>query len=48
MSKRNPNSYFTFNESLESIERKVKCAFTGGRKNKKNQQELGGESTKIC
>ena len=46
MSKRNPNSYFTFNEPLESIERKVKGAFTGGRKNKKEQQELGGEPQK--
>ncbi|MBY9011325.1 MAG: tryptophan--tRNA ligase [Candidatus Lokiarchaeota archaeon] len=43
MAKRNPNSSFTFNESLESIEKKVKGALTGGRKNKKEQQELGGE-----
>ena len=43
MAKRNPNSYFTFNEPLESIEKKVKGALTGGRKNKKEQQELGGE-----
>jgi tryptophanyl-tRNA synthetase len=46
MAKRNPNSYFTFNEPLESIERKVKGALTGGRKNKKEQQELGGEPRK--
>jgi len=46
MAKRNPNSYFTFNESLELIERKVKGALTGGRKNKKEQQELGGEPRK--
>ena len=46
MSKRNPNSYFTFNESLESIEKKIKGALTGGRKNKKEQQELGGEPQK--
>jgi tryptophanyl-tRNA synthetase len=43
MAKRNPNSSFTFNESLDSIEKKVKGALTGGRKNKKEQQELGGE-----
>ncbi len=46
MSKRNPNSYFTFNEPLDSIEKKIKIAFTGGRKNKKEQQELGGEPQK--
>ncbi len=46
MAKRNPNSSFTFNESIESIERKVKGALTGGRKNKKEQQELGGEPRK--
>jgi len=46
MAKRNPNSYFTFNEPLESIEKKVKGALTGGRKNKKEQQELGGEPKK--
>ncbi|KKN57183.1 hypothetical protein LCGC14_0564620 [marine sediment metagenome] len=46
MAKRNPNSSFTFNESIESIERKVKGALTGGRKNKKEQQELGGEPQK--
>jgi len=46
MAKRNPNSYFTFNETFESIEKKVKGALTGGRKNKKEQQELGGEPQK--
>lgn len=46
MAKRNPNSYFTFNEPLESIEKKVKGALTGGRRNKKEQEELGGEPTK--
>ncbi|MHA1509354.1 MAG: tryptophan--tRNA ligase [Promethearchaeota archaeon] len=46
MAKRNPNSSFTFNESLVSIEKKVKGALTGGRKNKKEQQELGGEPQK--
>lgn len=47
MSKRNPNSYFTFNEPLESIEKKIKGAFTGGRRNKKEQQEFGGQP-QIC
>lgn len=46
MSKRNPNSYFTFNESLDSIKKKVQGAFTGGRRNKKEQEELGGEPQK--
>ncbi|MHA1291289.1 MAG: tryptophan--tRNA ligase [Promethearchaeota archaeon] len=46
MSKRNPNSYFTFNEPLEMIAKKIRGAFTGGRKNKKEQQELGGEPQK--
>ena len=46
MSKRNPNSYFTFNESLESIAKKVRGALTGGRRNKKEQQELGGHPQK--
>ncbi|MFX1371258.1 MAG: tryptophan--tRNA ligase [Promethearchaeota archaeon] len=46
MAKRHPNSYFTFNESLESIEKKVKGALTGGRKNLKEQKELGGEPQK--
>ncbi|NVM44070.1 MAG: tryptophan--tRNA ligase [Candidatus Lokiarchaeota archaeon] len=46
MAKRNPNSSFTFNESLESIEKKVKGALTGGRKNKNEQQERGGEPGK--
>jgi tryptophanyl-tRNA synthetase len=47
MSKRNPNSYFDFSESIDSIEKKIKNAFTGGRKNKKEQQELGGQPD-IC
>lgn len=46
MGKRNPNSYFTFNEPLESIEKKVKGALTGGRRNLKEQRELGGEPQK--
>jgi len=47
MAKRNPNSYFDFNESLESIEKKIKGAFTGGRKDKKEQEQLGGQPD-IC
>jgi len=43
MSKRNPNSYFTFNEPLDSIEKKIMGALTGGRENAKLQRELGGE-----
>ncbi|MFX1589251.1 MAG: tryptophan--tRNA ligase [Promethearchaeota archaeon] len=46
MAKRNPNSYFTFNESFESIERKIKGALTGGRRNLNEQRELGGEPQK--
>jgi tryptophanyl-tRNA synthetase len=46
MAKRNPNSYFTFNESFESIERKIKGALTGGRKNLKEQRDFGGEPQK--
>ena len=46
MSKRNPNSYFTFNEDLDSIAKKVKGALTGGRRNKQEQQEIGGEPQK--
>ena len=46
MAKRNPNSYFTFNEPLESIEKKVKGSLTGGRRNLKEQKELGGEPQK--
>ncbi|MFW9989750.1 MAG: tryptophan--tRNA ligase [Candidatus Odinarchaeota archaeon] len=46
MAKRHPNSYFTFNEPLESIERKIKGALTGGRRNLKEQKQLGGEPQK--
>ncbi|MHA2008876.1 MAG: tryptophan--tRNA ligase [Promethearchaeota archaeon] len=46
MAKRNPNSRFSFNEPLDSIERKIKGALTGGRKNLKEQRELGGEPQK--
>jgi tryptophanyl-tRNA synthetase len=46
MAKRNPNSYFTFDETLEVIEKRVKGALTGGRRNLKEQRELGGEPQK--
>ncbi|TXT60512.1 MAG: Tryptophan--tRNA ligase [Promethearchaeota archaeon] len=46
MSKRNPNSYFTFNEPLDSIEKKIQGALTGGRANAKLQREIGGEPRK--
>jgi len=46
MAKRNPNSRFSFNEPFVSVERKIKGTLTGGRKNKKEQQELGGEPRK--
>ncbi len=42
MSKREPMSYFTLNEELESIEKKIMNAFTGGRPTVKEQKELGG------
>ncbi len=47
MAKRNPNSCFDFNESLESIEKKIEGAFTGGRKDKKEQEQLSGQPD-IC
>jgi len=46
MSKRNPNSYFTFDEELDSIKSKVNKAFTGGRGNAEEQRRLGGETDK--
>ncbi|MGV9172587.1 MAG: tryptophan--tRNA ligase [Promethearchaeia archaeon] len=46
MSKRNPNSYFTFDEPLKSIRKKIMGAFTGGRKNRELQEKLGGEPQK--
>lgn len=46
MSKRNPNSRFSFDEPLETIRRKVMGALTGGRRNKAEQKELGGEPQK--
>ncbi|OLS12353.1 MAG: tryptophanyl-tRNA synthetase [Promethearchaeota archaeon CR_4] len=46
MSKRNPNSYFSFDEELESIKYKVSKAFTGGRGSAEEQRRLGGETEK--
>jgi tryptophanyl-tRNA synthetase len=46
MSKRNPNSYFTFDESLESIKKKIMGALTGGKGSKAEQKKLGGEPQK--
>lgn len=46
MSKRNPNSCFTFNDPIDSIKDIIQNALTGGRRNKKEQQELGGEPQK--
>lgn len=42
MSKRNPNSYFTFSEDSASITKKLNNALTGGRDTLKEQKELGG------
>lgn len=46
MSKRNPMSYFTLTEDIESIEYKLRNAFTGGRATAKEQRRLGGEPEK--
>ncbi|MDI9619741.1 MAG: tryptophan--tRNA ligase [Candidatus Nezhaarchaeota archaeon] len=46
MSKRNPMSYFTLTEAVESVEHKLKNAFTGGRPTAKEQRVLGGEPEK--
>jgi tryptophanyl-tRNA synthetase len=42
MSKRNPMSYFTLNESQKTIGKKISCAFTGGRATVEEQKKLGG------
>ena len=42
MSKRNPMSYFTLNESPKAIGKKISCAFTGGRATVEEQKNLGG------
>ncbi len=42
MSKRNPMSYFTLNESPKTIAKKLASAFTGGRATIEEQRRLGG------
>ena len=42
MSKRNPMSYFTLNESPKGIGKKISSAFTGGRATVEEQKKLGG------
>jgi len=42
MSKRNPMSFFTLNETPNTIAKKISCAFTGGRATINEQKELGG------
>jgi tryptophanyl-tRNA synthetase len=42
MSKRNPMSYFTLNETPKAIGKKISCAFTGGRATVEEQKKLGG------
>lgn len=46
MSKRNPNSSFSFDEEPASIKRKLQNALTGGRDTKEEQQRLGGQPDK--
>ncbi|HMF32527.1 MAG TPA: tryptophan--tRNA ligase, partial [Candidatus Lokiarchaeia archaeon] len=46
MSKRNPNSMFTFSEDLDSIRAKIMRALTGGRGSAQEQREKGGEADK--
>ncbi|MFQ6087049.1 MAG: tryptophan--tRNA ligase [Candidatus Bathyarchaeia archaeon] len=47
MSKRDPMSYFTFQEKPESIAKKISYAFTGGRATAQEQRKLGG-TPEIC
>ncbi|MBD3186696.1 tryptophan--tRNA ligase [Candidatus Bathyarchaeota archaeon] len=42
MSKRNPNSYFTFEENEKTIKRKLQNALTGGRDTLQEQRDKGG------
>jgi tryptophanyl-tRNA synthetase len=42
MSKRNPMSYFTLNETPQAIGKKISSAFTGGRATVDEQKKLGG------
>lgn len=48
MSKRNPMSYFTLNEALDSVKWKLMSAYTGGRATAKEQRELGGVPEQCC
>jgi len=47
MSKRDPMSYFTFQERPKSIAKKISNAFTGGRPTAQEQRKLGG-TPEIC
>ncbi len=47
MGKRNPMSYFTFEEPISSIKKKFMSAFTGGRDTAAEQRQLGGQPN-IC
>ena len=47
MSKRNPMSYFTLNETPKAIGKKIMSAFTGGRATVEEQKKLGG-TPEIC
>jgi tryptophanyl-tRNA synthetase len=42
MSKSRPNSYFNLGDEPKSIRKKLMGAFTGGRRNKEEQEKLGG------
>lgn len=42
MNKSRPNSFFYFDESPKKMKKKIMSAFTGGRRNKEEQIELGG------
>ncbi len=42
MSKSRPNSYFNLGDEPKSIKKKIMGAYTGGRKNKEEQEKLGG------
>ncbi|MHA1727251.1 MAG: tryptophan--tRNA ligase [Promethearchaeota archaeon] len=43
MNKSRPNSFFYFDEPPKLIRKKIMNAFTGGRRNKEEQQKLGGQ-----
>jgi tryptophanyl-tRNA synthetase len=47
MSKRSPMTYFTLEESLETISKKISMAFTGGRPTAEEQRRLGANPD-IC